>query len=184
MPQAARGRRGALALGAVTDTEANHLKRIASLLPIHDWPERRLLITAIHADDGGFVVWDKSAGVPLPLAVASSCAVPLFFPPMTINGHRYMDGGLRSATNADLAQGCEGVVIISVTGRLPGQAAPLEAEASRLRVNGHQVEVIVPSDAALQAFGPNLMDPAQRIAAAQAGHAQAAAAAALGDIGQ
>ena len=178
MTQAARARMGALALEAATGTEANHLKRMASLLPIHDWPERRLLITAIDADDGGFVVWDKSAGVPLPLAVASSCAVPMIFPPMTINGHRYMDGGLRSATNADLAQGCEGVVIISVTGRMPGQAAPLEAEAGRLRVNGNRVEVIVPSDAALEAFGPNLMDPAQRSAAAQAGQAQAATASA------
>jgi|SRR5579859_3713854 len=176
MTQAARARMGALALEAATDTEANRLKVFESLLPIHEWPERRLLITAVDAEDGGFVVWDKSAGVPLPLAVAASCAVPILFPPMTVNGHRYMDGGMRSATNADLAQGCEGVVIISVTGRLPGQAAPLEAEAGRLRASGNRVEVIVPSDAALQAFGPNLMDPAQIIAAAQAGHAQAATA--------
>jgi NTE family protein len=178
MTQAARARMGALALEAVTDSEANRLRIIASRLPLHDWPERRLLITAVDVDDGGFVVWDKSAGVPLPLAVASSCAVPIIFPPMTINGHRYMDGGMRSATNADLAQGCDGVVIVSVTGRLPGQAAPLEAEAARLRVNGNRVEVIVPDDAAAVAFGANLMDPAQRVAAAQAGHVQAATASA------
>ena len=177
MTQAARARLGALALEAVTEGEASRLKVIEARLPIHDWPERRLLITAVDADDGGFVVWDKSAGVPLPLAVASSCAVPIVYPPMTINGRRYMDGGLRSATNADLAQGCEGVVIISVTAHLPGQAAPLQAEAARLRAGANHVEVIVPDAASIQAFGLNLMDPARRVAAAQAGHAQAAAAA-------
>jgi len=148
MSQTARARLGALALQAATDSEAHHLQNISALLPIHDWPERRLIITAIDVADGGFVVWDKTAGIPLPLAVAASCAVPMLFPPMTINGQRYMDGGLRSATNADLAQGCEGVVIISVTGRLPGQAGPLEAEAGRLRASGNRVEVITPSDAA------------------------------------
>lgn len=180
MNQAARARLGALALAAVTDSEASRLQAIQSRLPIHAWPERRLLITAVDAADGGFVVWDQSAGVPLPLAVASSCALPLVYPPMTINGRRYIDGGLRSVTNADLAQGCDGVIILAVTARLPGQAAPLEAEAGRLRANGNRVEIIVPDDAAAQAFGPNLinlMDPARRGAAAQAGHAQAVAAA-------
>ena len=177
MNQAARARLGALALAAVTESEATRLRVIQARLPIHTWPDRRLLITAVDADDGGFVVWDKSAGVPLPLAVASSCAVPIVYPPMTINGRRYMDGGMRSATNADLAQGCDGVIILSVTARLPGQSAPLQAEAGRLRASGNRVEILVPDDAATQAFGPNLMDPARRVAAAQAGYAQAAAAA-------
>ena len=185
MTPEARARLGALALEAATGTEASRLRVIEARLPIHDWPECRLLITAVDAQDGGFVVWDKSAGVPLPLAVASSCAVPLVFPPMTINGRRFIDGGVRSATNADLAQGCESVVILAVTARQPGQAAPLEAEVGRLRANGNRVEVIVPDDAAVRAFGANLLDPAQRAAAAQAGHAQAAAAAAtLGALGR
>lgn len=178
MTQEARARLGAMALEAVTESEASRLQVIQARLPIHAWPERRLLITAVDAADGGFVVWDKSAGVPLPLAVASSCAVPLVYPPMTINGRRYIDGGMRSATNADLAQGCDGVVIVAVTARMPGQAASLEAEAGRLRASGKRVEVIVPDDAAVQAFGLNLMDPARRAAAAQAGLAQAASAAA------
>jgi NTE family protein len=179
MTQAARARLGALALAAThTPTEASRLETIQARLPIHVWPDRRLLVTAVDALDGGFVVWDKSAGVPLPLAVASSCAVPLIYPPMTINGRRYLDGGVRSATNADLAQGCDGVIILAVMARQPGLAAPVEAEAGRLRANGNRVEIIVPDDAAMQAFGPNLLDPASRVAAAQAGFAQAAPAAA------
>ena len=62
-------------------------------------------ITLWSTADGSLVQWQRSSGVPLPLAVASSCAVPWVYPPVTINGRRYMDGGARSATNADLAAG-------------------------------------------------------------------------------
>jgi NTE family protein len=175
MTQSARAHIGALALAAATQSEADHLRAIEALLPIQAWPERRLLLTAVDAGDGSFAVWDKDSRIPLPLAVAASCAVPLLFPPMSIHGRRYMDGGLRSAANADLAQGCDGVIILAPTARLPGQAAPVEAEAGRLRAAGHRVQVIQPDEAAARAFVPNLMDPAARLPAAQSGRAQAAA---------
>jgi predicted acylesterase/phospholipase RssA len=38
-------------------------------------------------------------------AVTASSAVPGFWPPVTIGGSRYSDGGVRSADNADLASG-------------------------------------------------------------------------------
>jgi len=174
MNQPARAHLGALALEAAVRTEAEHLQAITALLPIQTWPQRRLLLTAVDAGDGSFAVWDKDSRIPLPLAVAASCAVPLIFPPMAIHGRWYMDGGLRSAANADLAQGCDGVVILAPTARLPGQAAPVEAEANRLRAAGHHVELIIPDEAAARAFIPNLMDPAARLPAAQAGRAQAA----------
>ena len=175
MTQPARAHLGALALAAAVPSEAAHLQVIETLLPIHAWPERRLLLTAVDAGDGSFSVWDKESRIPLPLAVAASCAVPLIFPPMFIHGRFYMDGGLRSAANADLAQGCDGVVILAPTDRLPGQSAPVEAEAARLRAAGHRVELIVPDEASAAAFIPNVMDPAACLPAAQAGRAQAAA---------
>ena len=175
MTQPARAHIGVLALAAEVRSEADHLSAISTLLPVHDWPERQLLLTAIDAGDGSFAVWDKESRIPLPLAVAASCAVPFIFPPMAIHGRRYMDGGLRSAANADLAQGCDGVIILAATARLPGQAAPVEAEATRLRAAGHRVQVLMPDDASARAFLPNLMDPAARPAAAQSGRAQAAA---------
>src|SRR5262245_45710184 len=173
--QPARARLGDRALAAEVISEADHLKAIEALLPIHAWPERRLLVTAVDAGDGSFAVWDKDSFIPLPLAVAASCAVPLIFPPMFIQGRRYMDGGLRSATNADLAQGCDSVIILAPTAGRPGQSAPVEAEAVRLRAAGHRVHLLLPDDASARAFGSNLMDPAVRPAAAQAGRAQSAA---------
>lgn len=61
---------------------------IAGRLPNHDWPQRRLLITAVNAETGAAVVFDRDSGVSLVDAVAASCAVPLVWPPMTINDHQ------------------------------------------------------------------------------------------------
>jgi len=55
----------------------------------------------VDVHDGSPKIFSKDSGVGLARAVASSCAVPGIFPPVTIDGHRYMDGGMRSLTNAD-----------------------------------------------------------------------------------
>ena len=36
-------------------------------------------------------------------AVAASCAIPGFYHPVEIDGRRYVDGGMRSTSNLDLA---------------------------------------------------------------------------------
>ena len=162
-------------------SEAGRLKVIKSRLPVHEWPERPLLITAIDTADGSLVVWERASGVPLPLAVASSCAVPWVYPPVGINGRRYMDGGVRSATNADLAAGYRLVLVVAPTAGLG--SAVLDEEVAGLRDAGARVEVLVPDEAARDAIGPNPLDPARRAAAAEAGRAQAPAAAeALGEV--
>jgi NTE family protein len=167
---------GAQARAASTKvSEAGRLQVIKGRLPVHEWPDRRLLVTAIDTADGTFVAWERASGVPLPLAVASSCAVPWVYPPVTIKGRRYMDGGVRSGTNADLAAGYDQVVIVApLGGVMRGQ---LDYEVAELRDGGCAVEVVVPDDAASEAIGPNPLDPARRTAAAEAGLAQAATAA-------
>ncbi|HKF75717.1 MAG TPA: patatin-like phospholipase family protein, partial [Candidatus Dormibacteraeota bacterium] len=158
-------------------TEAGRLEVIAARLPVQEWPERPLRVTAIDTEDGRFVTWERSSGVPLTLAVASSCAVPWIYPPVTIRGRRYMDGGVRSPTNADLATGHDVVVIVAPTGGL--SSALLDAEVADLRRAGSRVEVVVPDAGAVEAIGPNPLDPARRAASARAGRGQAAAAAAV-----
>jgi NTE family protein len=167
---------GAQARAASTKvTEAGRLEVIKARLPVHEWPERPLVITAVDTADGAFVTWRRSSGVPLPLAVASSCAVPWVYPPTTINGRRYMDGGVRSTTNADLAAGQDLVLIVAPIAGL-GRAT-VDEEADELRRAGARVEVVVPDDAAVEAIGPNPLDPGRRAQSAQAGLAQARAAA-------
>lgn len=153
-------------------------------LPEDAWPERPYACTAVDAADGSFVVWNKEANVSLARAVASSCSVPGIFPPITIRGRRYIDGGMRSATNADVAKGYDRVLVVAVTVRVTDPAMaerfrkPLEKELQILRESNARVELIMPDAASLDAFGMNLMDRSRRPAAAKAGLSQGRADAA------
>lgn len=144
---------------------------IESRLPAKDWPASpRLAITAVDTETGGFRVFDRESGVPLVLAVAASCAVPGVWPPVTIDGRRYMDGGVRSGANADLAAGYDKVVVLAP---IPRGFGPMPGAAEQVKDLGSQVAVVAPDAAALKAFGRNMLDPAARAAAARAGLAQA-----------
>jgi NTE family protein len=148
------------------------------------WPAKPYVCTAVDASDGSFVPWTKDAGIGLARAVASSCSVPGIYPPVSFRGNRYIDGGMRSATNADLAKGYDVVVIVSVTMRsTPSFISGVfqrrfEGELQTLRESGSRVEVIVPDEGAFDAFGTNLMDASRRGPSAQAGLLQGRHAAA------
>lgn len=173
-PVRARTRFGRMALAARTVSPAERRAVFEARLATHDWPARRLLITAVDADSGEFAAFDAASGVGLVDAVGASCAVPGVWPPVSINGQRWIDGGMRSAANADLAADCERIVVIAPLVRgfrtMPGVAA----QVAELRSGGRAVVVISPDQAALAAIGRNVLDPARREPAARAGHAQAA----------
>ncbi len=165
-----RRRLGAVALGAPTVDERDRLAVIESRLSSHEWSERELLVTAVDALTGEFVVFDRNSGVPLVSAVAASCAVPGVWPPVTIGATRYIDGGVRSGTNADLAAGCDVVVIIAP---FPGGFGPTaEVEVDALRAGGAIVELIAADEGAIAAFGTNVLDPATRAPSLREGRRQ------------
>src|SRR5690348_17427060 len=56
---------------------------------------------------GEFAVFDSAGDASLVDAVGASCAVPGLWPPVTIGERRFMDGGMRTVANADLAHGYE-----------------------------------------------------------------------------
>lgn len=172
----ARAALGHAALRAKTVAESERKRVIDSRLTLKTWPQQRLLIVAVDAENGAPRVFDSSSGVSLVDAVASSCAVPLVWPAMTVDGHRYMDGGVRSIANADLAAGCERVVVLAPvtlavrrTGRIATQLAGLGADVRSV--------VVSPDAEARRAIGRNVLDPAHRAAAARAGRRQAELAA-------
>ncbi|MEU9790456.1 patatin-like phospholipase family protein [Streptomyces sparsogenes] len=116
----------------------------------------------------------RAGGAPLPSAVAASTAFPGIYPPITINGRRYMDGSLRSATNAGLAAGARTLVVIDPQAHL----FPRELLDQELAVAGaHAVVTIEPDPASIRAFGPDLNDRAAWGPAYQAGLGQATDAA-------
>ncbi|CCG01993.1 patatin-like phospholipase family protein [Blastococcus saxobsidens] len=170
-----RRRVGALALAAeaagLTPTEQERLEVIGSRLVAREWPDRALTITAIDAATGEFHPFDRESGVPLLQAVAASCAVPGVYPPVTIDGHRYVDGGMRSAANADLAQGYDRLVVLAPIPRGVGPMASVDAQVSGMLA---RVAVVAPDEGSRTAIGRNVLDPAAREPAARAGRTQAA----------
>jgi len=165
---------GAYALAASTVSEADRLAAVGSRLPSPQWPARRLLLVAVDAETGETRVFDRDSGADLVDAVAASCAVPGIWPPVTIGGHRYVDGGIRSSDNADLASGHARIVVLSPLGAdspFP-TPLPLRTVVARLRSEGSAVTVIAPDEASVAAIGTNPLDPATRIPSAEAGRAQ------------
>ncbi|MET8121603.1 patatin-like phospholipase family protein [Micromonospora sp. NPDC005291] len=172
-----RARIGAMALAARTPSEASRRAVIEARLPGREWPARRLLVTAVDASTGEFVVFDRDSGVTLVDAVGASCAVPGVWPPVTVGARRYVDGGMRSAVNADLAAGAQRVLVVAPTSGAFGPMPRLATQVAELRRSGARVVVLTPDAAARTAIGRNVLDPARRAGSARAGRAQAAAAA-------
>jgi NTE family protein len=171
--RAIRARVGAYALAAPTIPEAERRAIIESRLPVHTWPQQHLLITAVDTATGEEYVIERESGVSLVDAVAASCAVPGIWPPVTISGHRYMDGGMRSPTNADLVKGYERILILNPLGDAANYFGTGPAtEAATLEREGSRVLVIGPDAASTAAIGPNPLDPATRQPSALAGRAQ------------
>ena len=135
------------------------------------WPlDRDLRVTAVDADDGSFHVFDRNGGVDLLHAIAASCAVPLVWPPVEFGGRRYIDGGMRSPANADLATGCDVVLAVAP---LPKAFSRYHSLPEQLRRTGaRRTAWISPDKASLEAIGKNVLDAAMRGGAARAGAAQ------------
>jgi NTE family protein len=166
---------GQRALAVETVPEAERRAVIAGRLPRHSWPSRKLAVVAVEASTGDVRVFDKDSGADLVDAVTASCAIPGIWPPVTIGTGRYIDGGTRSAVNADLAAGYRRVLILA-----PMADLALEEQSAGLGAGGEevQVQVIIPDDESTAAFGLNPLDPAVRAPAARAGYAQGQRAAA------
>jgi NTE family protein len=176
-PKRARARIGRWALAMPTMPEADRRKFFETRLPTSVWPARALRVTAVEARTGEFAVFDSSGAASLVDAVGASCAVPGVWPPVTIGERRFMDGGMRTIANADLAASYERVVIVAPVVLGLGFMASPRRQAAALTAAGARVALIRPDRAAVRAIGRNVLDVSRRAAAAKAGRAQAAAAA-------
>jgi NTE family protein len=150
------------------------------------WVERgQTWVVAVDYDSGRRVVFGREDAPPAGLAdaVAASCSVPGWYEPFVIDGRRYVDGGVRSATSLGLVGGTgidEAWVLApmaSVAADRP-QAPHLRVErrlrslfthallreVRALRAAGTRVTVITPGPADLAVMGINLMDPRRRLA--------------------
>jgi len=174
-PKRARARIGRWALAAPTMPEADRRKVFEARLPASVWPSRALKVTAVDARTGEFAVFDSAGDASLVDAVGASCAVPGIWPPVTIGERRFMDGGMRTIANADLAHGYDRVVIIAPVAAGIGFMASPRRQAAALTAAGARVALVRPDRAAMHAIGRNVLDVSRRPEAARAGWAQAAA---------
>lgn len=165
---------GSMARAAKTVAPGTRLVMIERRLSEHDWPDAALTITAVDLKTSALVTFDSRSGISLVEAVAASCAVPGIWPVVDVGGRAYMDGGVYSVDNAQLATGSERVVILSPLGgvtpappgfRLADQVAVLEAAGSEV--------LVIESDADVRAaMGSNPFDPAIRAPTALAARKQ------------
>jgi NTE family protein len=178
-PVRTRQRLGRLSVAVPEMPEDLRRQLIRARLPRPDWPAQRLLVTAVDALSGEFRAFGRDSGTSLVEAVAASCAVPGVWPPVPVGGRLWMDGGMRSATNADLAAGHDRIVVVAPIPQGFRHVLPAAARlCASLAADGAEVALVSPDRASQAAIGRNMLDATRRVPAARAGHAQAAGAAA------
>lgn len=167
-PDDARRRIGAIAKGATTVDRAVRRGVIEARLNGIAWSDRDLRITSVDADTGVPIVFDRLSGISLVDAVEASSAVPGIWPVVPLAGSNYIDGGVRTMANADLAVGFDPVlVLIPQTERTPNGYSIDPAEIESLApARVHTIYADAPSVAAM---GTNPLDPEVRGPAALAG---------------
>jgi NTE family protein len=158
---------GKFALEASPIPEDRFVEGLKARLRIGDDFPDRLAVTTVDTATGEFQVFEAASGAPLAAVVAASCSVPGLFPPVTIGDDRYMDGGARSVTNADVALSAEPAPTLVVT-MLAG-AGPsgsifetwnrrLAREVTQLLEAGFEPYVLRAGADEMMAMGPNPMD--------------------------
>jgi NTE family protein len=154
------------------------------------WPNR-LWVCAARRSDGQRVVFGRSDAPTTRLsdAVAASCAIPAYFAPVRIGAHEYVDGGVHSATNADvlLRAHLDTVIVVSPMSAAHGRSSHADAavrwamhrrldqEVRRLRARGTEVIRFEPSAPTLAVMGINAMAEGRTEAVVAAAYADATA---------
>ncbi|WP_433672209.1 patatin-like phospholipase family protein [Nocardia sp. CA-136227] len=99
-----------------------HIAPMEWLVGGNDWPDDKLRIVVLDAATGERRTWDSGSGVPLATAVAASRSFPGTFPPVVVADRHYIDGGVWSPTNADLAADSDILLVVEpLAHRFPPQ---------------------------------------------------------------
>lgn len=91
---------------------------LSRLIPVSRFPDFRIPLTvcATDMDSGDLVLFgDRGKDVPVNLALAASCALPLYYQPVEIEGRRYADGGLRAVLPVHVARGIAADLIVAIS---------------------------------------------------------------------
>ncbi|MBD0291980.1 MAG: patatin-like phospholipase family protein [Jiangellaceae bacterium] len=158
---------------------------VAALAPDGRWSSHRnVWIVAMDYETGRRVPFGRPGEPPASLvdAVMASCAIPAWYAPVVIDGHRYVDGGACSATSVDLLAGrhLDEVFVVapmvtldpdrprSLLGKMERRwrAAVTRRcmnEIGKLRAEGTVVTLLGPGQEDLAAIGVNVMQTNRRL---------------------
>ena len=145
---------------------------LGDLLAGEDWPSERFLVCATRRRDCRRVVFDGDARRgDFVRSIAASCAVPGYFRPVRIEDEAYVDGGVISATNADVLRREQvdlAVVLSPMTGRASFPSfshamrrfcrRTLDHELRQLERAGIRTVVIEPGPGTLAHMSSDFMD--------------------------
>ncbi|MFI9387468.1 patatin-like phospholipase family protein [Kutzneria sp. NPDC052558] len=159
------GRAAIAAIPPISVAQAETLWR--ATLPEGPWPDR-LRVAAVNAGTGVAKAWSASDGISLATAVACSTAAPGAAPPIALADSVWIDGGVRSGTNADLVHD-NGSGRVLVLAPLPDNN--LAREQAALVEQGHRVRVITAEpfyESIADLMNPEFVDIAATAGAKQA----------------
>lgn len=110
------------------------------------WPAQELWVCAVRQRDLRRIVFGRDATAGLTDAVAASCSIPGYFAPTVIDGERFLDGGVRSPTNADVLRKAP-VDVAVVISPMSGQDLPRFHPATAIRRHAkarvdHEIRVL------------------------------------------
>jgi NTE family protein len=139
------------------------------------WPDAALWVCTVRKHDLRRIVMGRDVTPRLASAVAASCAIPGYFRPVDIDGVAYIDGGVRSPTNADVLRRADldlAVILSPMSGRaLPSPSVgtvvrrhargKVEAERAKLEAAGIATLLIEPGPEVIRAVGLDFMSHAR-----------------------
>jgi NTE family protein len=146
------------------------------------WPTARTAICAVDLGNGRRTVFGPDdSSLSLADAVTASCSIPGFYTPLRAEGKTYVDGGVHSPTNLDVAArfGCDVIIAVAPMAYDPNRDIPigrrlirrighrsLHNEAVMARARGADVLLIRPSeeDVRVQGINPMRASGAEQIA--------------------
>jgi NTE family protein len=101
---------------------------VAELVPARRFSELQtpLTVTAVEVETGKLELFGAGGNLDVPLvdALWASCALPLYYPPVTIAGNHYADGGLRAVLPLGVAASFEPKLIVAIRVGPSFQAEP------------------------------------------------------------
>jgi NTE family protein len=161
---------GQAAIAAIPPISADEAETLwKAALPEGAWPDR-LRAVAVNTETGLARAWSAQDGISLAVAVSCSTAAPGAAPPVAVSDSVWVDGGVRSATNADLVPeiiGEPGAVLVVA----PIPTPDLTREQAALSESGYRVRTITAQP--FYTTPGDLLDPRFIDIAADAGASQA-----------